>query len=89
MAQRDGETSPVSHSLTELSPSFGHRLSLSEGQGRGGQQLGCCMAVGLGDSVMAGTFQALSSPRPYTGSQALCSWLGLEKEGWFQVAFLI
>lgn len=38
-------------------------------------------------SVMAGTFQVLSSPQPCTGSQALCFLAGAGKEGGFQVTF--
>lgn len=44
--------------------------------------------LGMGISVMAGTFQMLSGPQPYTGSRALCFSQGLEKEGRFQVTLL-
>lgn len=49
------------------------------------RQLGDWMSVVADISVMAETFQELSSPQPCTGSQALHFLPGLGKEGLFQV----
>lgn len=87
MAQTGEGTFPGSHSKL-VNWSQPRSVSFRWAWVGAGQQLGDWISVVAGTSVMAGTFQVLSSPQPCTGSRALCFLPGLGKEGPFQVTLL-